>query len=810
MSYDAYQSRILEFLVNSGGRALRTEIQEELGIPRSSMTDVMKDMVSKGLVKVFPTFGNKTYWEITLEGKKVYQYGVEPIPDYRLPSIVEAYLEKKPKFRNFRPIQDTFIRRGLIISKHHVTVFGPPASGKTLIAEMTMVKELQKGGKILYATPYKALDRQKFKDFQTFTKFGFPVVVTDGDHPVSQEVLRKAPVIIATYERAFGAIGAREEWLKDISLVCADEITLLGEDRGATIDSLLTLCMTALPSSPRIITLSSHVGNKFQIARWLQAQPVIEDIYHDIEEFVVYRDGDHIVLWKKNGEKKPVKTERTIVEYLIKQNIIRGETTLVFVKTRWETEAIAEILKNLREIPTSNEVGKKVQQCFDRLEEQTPLSSKLCELLKAGVGFHHAGLQMEMRNLVEDLLQERKIKTVVCTTTLSHGIDYPVDNVIVFLSGLKNRWELDSYVCIQLEGRAGRPGKSQADKIPGKGRAFLITEKDDATRCMEKYIFGKPEAVRPDTLSDDNIARLILVTIGIFKSRTMSAMDIADVVTKTLGVADVSNSRGVVRSIGRILKKLEVNGMIKRKKGKVVIAELGEFMNVINISPNDASLVLNTLKTPRMSRTIFRKRSVQIEEQKQADFPDFGILHLACCIDVAKKVREIGSLFPFIFPKEKKLTTIVSLSAIDKKDFYNGLLKALVLKDWINEVPLGEISARYTGYDDHDVYELGMYASRSLAKISQIARRLKIDKLAERAEELSVRCRFGVKFDLAQSRIPFLKGIGRVRGRLLLENGFDLEKLSKSTRKLTFVLKDPELRRSVVVQSREMIGNEGI
>lgn len=809
MSYDVYKSRILEYLVDAGGRALRTTIQKELGIPKASMTDVMKEMLSKSLINVFSTFGNKTYWEITLNGKKIYQYGEGPIPDYRLPSIVEEYLSKKTGFKGFRSIQETFIRRTLLNSKRNVTVFGPPASGKTLIAEMSMIRELQKGGKVLYVTPYKALDRQKFKDFQTFTKLGFPVAISDGDHPMSRELLKKTPVILATYERAFGAISAGEDWLDDISLVCADEITLLGEDRGTTVDSLLTVFMTDISSNPRIITLSSHIGNKYQVAEWLQADPVIEDIYHNIDEFVAYEDDGHIVLWNRNGEITRVKTKRSIVEYLVGQNVVKGETTLVFVKTRWEARVIAKKLKGLCEKMQQNAIDAKIQQCFDRLEEKTSLVKELCELLKFGIGFHHAGLPMEMRNLVEDLLQERQIRTVVCTTTLSHGIDYPVDNVVVFLSGLKNRWELDAYVCIQLEGRAGRPGKSRANKISGKGRAFLITEKDDATTCMEKYVFGRPETVIPDTLSEDNLARLVLVLLGISKGQTKNVNDVIDSVSSTLAAANVSGGKDIARPIKNIIIKLERYGMLKRENGKLIITELGKFMNTINISPYDVRLVLNTLEKPHTHKITFRPRRARSVKKNKKDISDLALLHLACCIDVAKKTRVAGRPLPFTSSGERMYTTIVDPSNINEEKFIASLLKALVLMDWISENPLGEISGRYLGYDDYDVYQLGMYASRSLVKIGQIARRLNMSDLADRVRVLSVRCKFGVKADLARSRIILLKGIGRVRGRRLLKQGFNLKKLTRSTWELASVFKDTELRRSVIEQSRKMVKNEG-
>lgn len=804
MSYDKYMRQILKFLLESGGRALRNNIEKELTIPKVSMTNVKDEMVSKGLIKVLETFQNKTLWEITLQGKKFYQYGEGAIPEYHLPSVVEEYLAKKPNFKSFRPIQETFMRRGLLSSNINVSVFGPPAAGKTLIAEMIIMDGVNKGKKILYGTPYKALDRQKFKDFQTFEKLGHRLVITDGDNPHSQEELNNAPIIIATYERALGALSAGEKWVENISLFCADEITLLGEDRGATIDSLLTLLMTEIPFSPRIITLSSHVGNKFQIADWLHAEPVIEDIYHNIEEFIVYEDNGHMVLWSKNGNKEHVKIKYSVIEDLVAENAGRNETTLVFVNTRWEAEAIAKILKKLHERFKSSAVEEAAQNCLHKMEEQTPLVRNLCELLKFGVAFHHAGLPMETRALVEDLLQERKIKTVVCTTTLSHGIDYPVDNVIVFLTGLRRRWELDAYVCVQLEGRAGRPGKSQADEISGKGRAFLVAEKENATECMEKYIFGKPETIMPDTLSEENLGQFVLLLFA-SKRGEKTIDDIVAGVKRSFGaVSSNANEKHLRSHTLTLLKDLEKNKLLMRLGNKLKITDLGKFINTINISPHDAQLVLDSLKNPRTATISFGLRKVKIKKSKN-EFSDFGLLQLASCIDVAKRVRDVGSSFPVRVPEKKTRTIFVNPNAIGRRLFTDSLVKALVLNDWIEEVNLGEIGSRFRGYHDQDVYQLGTYASRSLTKISKLATMLKMNDMAKRAEELAVRCRFGVKHDLAHSKIVYLNGIGRVRGRRLLESHFDLKRLAEARpSELTLLLGDAELQKSVVEQAREL------
>lgn len=132
---------------------------------------------------------------------------------------------------------------GLLHVANNSCVFGYPGSGKTLVAEMAMANELDNNGKVLYCTPYKALDWQKYYDFSRWFGDGLKtkVVITDGDNPVRATDLLDARIVIATYESVLGAIQSAEQWIRDITLVCADEITLFdNQSRGGTIDLVLT------------------------------------------------------------------------------------------------------------------------------------------------------------------------------------------------------------------------------------------------------------------------------------------------------------------------------------------------------------------------------------------------------------------------------------------------------------------------------------------------------------------------------------------------------------------------------------------
>ena len=102
-----------------------------------------------------------------------------PIPNrlrsaYSAAGITELY-----------PPQEECVRAGLFERKNILAAI-PTASGKTLIAECAMQKEIAAGGKCLYIVPLKALASEKYDDF---SGKGVSVGIATGDPDQRDEYL---------------------------------------------------------------------------------------------------------------------------------------------------------------------------------------------------------------------------------------------------------------------------------------------------------------------------------------------------------------------------------------------------------------------------------------------------------------------------------------------------------------------------------------------------------------------------------------------------------------------------------------------
>ncbi len=193
------------------------------------------------------------------------------------------------------PPQVQAIKAGLLKKQDSFVVAATTASGKTLIAEMAALKVfLETGGKVVYLVPLRALAREKYDDIvKKYKDAVMRVVQSTGDYNSADPWLHDADFIISTNEKMDSLIRHRASWLKDVSLVIADEIHLLGDPgRGPTLGVVLTRLNWVNPGV-RVIALSATIPNASEIAQWLGAQlvesnwrpvPLLEGVYFHAED----------------------------------------------------------------------------------------------------------------------------------------------------------------------------------------------------------------------------------------------------------------------------------------------------------------------------------------------------------------------------------------------------------------------------------------------------------------------------------------------------------------------------------------------
>lgn len=174
------------------------------------------------------------------------------------------------------PPQREAVDKGLLDGENIVAAI-PTASGKTLLAELCMLKSIGMGGKCLYIVPLKALASEKYSRFREFESLGIKVGIATGDLDSREEWLGKNDIIIATSEKVDSLLRNESSWMKEINTVVADEVHLLNSvNRGPTLEITLAKLIHLNPGS-QIIALSATIGNPEDIAGWLGARLVVSE-----------------------------------------------------------------------------------------------------------------------------------------------------------------------------------------------------------------------------------------------------------------------------------------------------------------------------------------------------------------------------------------------------------------------------------------------------------------------------------------------------------------------------------------------------
>ena len=406
----------------------------------------------------------------------------------------------------FKGLQlDKFQEEAIIaIEKNYsVIVSAPTGSGKTLIADYIISRDIKKGIKVIYTAPIKALSNQKYKDF--CKDYGEENIgLLTGDTVKNPD----AAILIMTTEIYRNMLMSDDEIIKNISYVIFDEIHFISDiERGYVWEESIIFSK----QSTRFLCLSATIPNAREFADWISViknhkvqviehteRPVpLQTSFYDFElgisslneikELAEIPDYDNI-MGKSRHIHKRIKTASHIE--LIK-DIYDKLPCLFFSFSRSKCEKMADELYTCGVFETNLEIIKMVRE---RLSESPPeintLKSTMLlkKTLSKGIGFHHAGLIPILKDIVEELFSLGLIKVLYTTETFAVGINMPAKTVcfetLRKFDGFNFRY-ISSKEFFQIAGRAGRRG---IDKI---GYVIPMINRNDFEYNKIKKIIAK-------------------------------------------------------------------------------------------------------------------------------------------------------------------------------------------------------------------------------------------------------------------------------------------------------------------------------
>jgi len=250
-----------------------------------------------------------------------------------------------------------------------------------------------------------------------------------------------------------------------------DEFHFIGTDRGTVIEEII-IEMKKRENEAQLLLLSSSIANPENIAQWLGVKLVLDD-YRPVPLSFEIKRTLNVIKEIKNLSKsyKPIIVfinSRSRVEKLAK------EFSRYYKPNNISNFEIEEYIKNLSSDSESSVSSILSEVYFPPL---------LKELVKSGIGYHHAGLSDVVRLLIEQLYLQGKIKILFTTSTLSAGINLPAALSIYILDS--RRIEIDNNLIFQTLGRAGRLG------LQNSGKGIVLTTTPILETKLKNTIFDE-------------------------------------------------------------------------------------------------------------------------------------------------------------------------------------------------------------------------------------------------------------------------------------------------------------------------------
>jgi helicase len=562
------------------------------------------------------------------------------------------------------PPQAEVLRCNLPESGFNVLLQMATGSGKTWLAEYAIKKCIAKGHRAIYLAPTRALAQEIFSKWNA----GLPDTRTGiftGDYgpsgnsfPVS---FKKAQILVMTPERLDACTRnwrTHWNWIPEVDLLVVDEFHLLGDGgRGARLEG--SLCrFRRLNPFVRLLGLSATLGNREELANWLDAVDFVAD----------WRPTPltwRIVHYRKADE-KPLLAATEI------QRVVQsGGKSLVFVQSRRRAETLAEWLR---------------AQGLNAIH-------------------HHAGLDVMERQKVEAGFRNHHFNVMVATATLEVGINLPVRQVVLYdlqsFNGQEYR-PLEVNQVWQRVGRAGRPG------LDTEGEAVLIAPSWQGKEA-QLYKNGKFEPIISGLADQRALAEQIIaeVSSGLCKTRSdLKAIFAITLASHQVRLPLLDPLVNELCQAGLLKEEIEDNDTKSRLKLKPTA--LGRIVARQMLAPSSILLFQKVIQTRRNLRffdlLLVAAASEDCEPILQVDYEELSSLSISLSNE-SSQLLKIG------------IQALTDLLGVQGLRLLAAIKVALLMRAWTRQSDVEILAQRFNCYP-FEIHRLRSSMDRLLSAMS--------------------------------------------------------------------------------------------
>ncbi|PYI15226.1 DNA-directed DNA polymerase theta [Aspergillus violaceofuscus CBS 115571] len=753
-------------------------------------------------------------------------------PVYGLPSVLVANWAAIGLKSIYQWQAACLLTPGLLDGSRHLVYTAPTGGGKSLVADVLMIKRIidNPGRKAILVLPYVALVQEKLKWLRRIVQdveknIGDTDDKVDSTRPYHQRwrKLQKSirvtgyfggsrtaaswadtDIAVCTIEKANSLINtAIEECsIGELGVVVLDELHMLDDEHRGYLLELLVTKLLLLRQNIQIIGMSATLSNTEMLAEWMNAVYYVSTYRPvPIDEYLVYENAIYPAatsrqLFQTISRLKSVPTQ-SLVETMPPHRIVAPSTfrelanamtnatvalaidtaaagygALVFCGSRHTCQIQAAIISEAMPAPDENtdDLNKRLDLVAELRSLPSGLDPALENTLVRGVGFHHAGMTTEERELIAQAYDQGVLRVLIATCSLAAGVNLPARRVLI--NGARMGRELVGPAMLrQMCGRAGRKGKDEA------GETYLICGNSDLQAVCDLLEADMPAIESCLAPEKRGLKRALLEALA---TGLVSGYDaIKEYVRCTLlyRTVDRKLAYSIMQSALQELVKEEL-AHVDDDESSYSATQLGQAVVASAFAPEDGLFVHEELKralqafvmdgdmhifymfTPlqlaagtHIDWRIFRDQLDNLDESGLRALQFVGVQP-----GYVNYMAQSGGSLKENSPEQIKQARI-----------YQRAYTAFQLRDLSNEVPLSVIASRYQ-IPRGSVQSLAQQCHGFAAGIVKFCQRMGWGMLAAVLDHMQDRLEAGARADLLEmAQVTYVKGW---TARLLRENGY--------------------------------------
>jgi superfamily II DNA/RNA helicase len=552
-----------------------------------------------------------------------------------------------------------------------ISISAPTSAGKSFLLVAYLSQKFQNTSKlnVVYIVPTRALITQVLKDIKSELKsFAInDIFIISSSNGNFHKIPKK--IFVLTQERYHNLLFD-DEFTESIDILIVDEAQKVSdESRGILLEEVIEETITRYPNVQKIF-LSPFSKNPEKFAKMFKLSdlesektilsPVSQNLLKlDINDsnfslMLSTQEFEDVIQLQKGAITNQDRSEFSTLKnwkLLWAAKKFGDEFNIVYCNTRKECVNSAVVLSEI--LP--DHINENNLEAIRFLEDYIHKDYYLIKCLKKGVAYHHGKMPTHIRNIVEDLLRNKNLKYLFCTSTLLEGVNLPVRNIFIYKPKIGKR-AINNLNFWNLAGRAGRLLKDYYGNI----------------YCIN---VSEWKGYEPDPNDVEHTIESILEEVLISKNQEI--IDTLKNLYTQLKLKNQPIEQAITKFIIQSLKKgdkdfienlIERNPNFEVDKLKAIKEEIQKIANSINIS---AELIQkNSSINPIKQQELFEKFSIASEHVPIPNHPNNFEFYTNLC-NIYQAINQ------FFLQKKRE----------DKSHIYFGTLTT----NWINEKSFPEL-----------------------------------------------------------------------------------------------------------------------